>query len=375
MLERDVAARAASGEVLLAEIDAEPAGTVTLLRPGTPQSRLAVDSEGAGWKEWVPTPSSVSAGSAALGERTRSDISRKEATAMGNPAEHEVAVLGLGVMGGGFAHNLARAGLDTVGWNRSTPTAERRAWLGITISPDVADAAAARVVLTMLPDADTTIAVLEQVVDQLPEQAIVAQMGTIGVDGTHRLADFLSGSRPDVRFVDAPVSGTRQPAEQGTVTVLASGPDAARNDPTLTRAFDAVGSRTVWLGEAGTGTRMKLVINSWLIATMEGIAETAVLADQLGFSPEEVWDVLDGGPLASPYIEGKLRKLQTGDYSTEMAMRWGAKDAQLAADAAPGLRLPALDAAREQWQHAAQADPEADIASVYTFLRADRNGR
>ena len=103
------------------------------------------------------------------------------------------------------------------------------------------------------------------------------QMGTIGVRATQELAATVARQRPDVQFVDAPVSGTRGPAETGDLRILASGPEPDRKP--LEPIF---GSRTMWLGEAGMGSRLKLVLNSWLAFLMEGIAESVALANTLG---------------------------------------------------------------------------------------------
>src|SRR5205807_1209873 len=116
---------------------------------------------------------------------------------------------------------------------------------------------------------------------------------TIGVAATERCASLAADA--GVSFVDAPVLGTKAPAEAGELVVLASGPDEAREscDP----IFDTVGKKTLWLGEAGAGTRLKLVTNAWLVAVVEGIAETFAFAEGLGVDPSSFLEAVAGGPL------------------------------------------------------------------------------
>ena len=121
-------------------------------------------------------------------------------------------------------------------------------------------------------------------------------MGTIGVAATAELAGIVAAQRPDVLFVDAPVSGTRAPAEAGELLILASGPERAK--ALLEPAFGAVGRATRWLGEAGAGSRLKLVINTWLMFLIEGAAEVMALADAVGVDRSEVLDLLGTGRMA-----------------------------------------------------------------------------
>jgi 3-hydroxyisobutyrate dehydrogenase len=178
--------------------------------------------------------------------------------------------------------------------------------------------------------------------------AVWAQMGTIGVAATEELGGGVAAQRPDVTFVDAPVSGTRGPAEAGELLILASGPERAK--PLLEPAFGAIGQTTRWLGEAGAGSRLKLVWNTWLMFLIEGAAEVMALADAVGVDRSEVLDLLGNGRLASPVAAGKARKMDSGDDSPDFALEWAVKDMSLALDAAPGRSLDVLAALRDRWQ-------------------------
>ena len=177
-------------------------------------------------------------------------------------------------------------------------------------------------------------------------------MGTIGVEATVRIRDRLAAERPGVLFVDAPVSGSKGPAEQGLLLILASGPAAAadRVDP----VFDVLGRKTVWLGEVGQGSLMKVVVNAYMSILIEGVAETMELADRLGVGHQQLAECIAGGPLDAPIADAKLHKMDVGDYAAEFPLEWALKDVDLAIGAAGGQAPPLLAALSAQW-HAAVA--------------------
>jgi 3-hydroxyisobutyrate dehydrogenase len=271
------------------------------------------------------------------------------------PEQARVAVLGTGIMGSAMARNLVAAGLPTTVWDRSPGATAPLAAAGAVAAASVPDAIRdAGVVITMLPDADVVESVL--FADGLPPfapGAVWAQMGTIGVTATTGLASRLGRARPDVTFVDAPVSGSKGPAEAGQLLILASGPAAA--EPVTAPAFAAIGRKTVWLGAAGQGSRMKLVVNSYLSFLIEGVAEALELGRRLGIDPAALDAVLDGGPLASPLADAKLHKIARGDFTPEFPLEWALKDVDLAIAAGDGGSLPMLAALSRQWHRAVGA--------------------
>lgn len=265
-----------------------------------------------------------------------------------------VAVLGTGTMGAGMARSLLRAGLPVDVWNRTPERARGLAAQGATVHTSPAAAvAAADVVITMLADgaAVSGVALTDGMLRALRPGAVWAQMGTIGVQATSELAAAAAQQRPDVAFVDAPVSGSRAPAEAGELLILASGPAGAQQ--ALAPVFGAIGQSTRWLGATGAGSRMKTVVNAWLIFLVEGAAEIMALAEAVGVDRGAVLDLLGTGRMASPAAAGKARKMAAGDDSPDFPLRWAAKDASLALDAAPGLA--GLAAIRDRWQALAAA--------------------
>ena len=260
-----------------------------------------------------------------------------------------VAVLGIGTMGRGMAHSLLRAGFQVDVWNRSPEPAAQLAQDGATAHelPNYA-VQHADVVITMLADAAAVdqVAFTGSMLGTLRPGTVWAQMGTIGVAATDELAGRVSKERPDVLFVDAPVSGTKGPAETGSLLILASGPEAAR--PRLGPVFAALGQRTKWLGDAGRGSRLKLVMNTWLVTLVEGAAEIIALAGSLGVAHQDVLDFLAEGNLSAPVASVKARKMEAGDDSAEFSLQWALKDIGLAL-AATDLALPVVEAVRARW--------------------------
>ncbi len=278
-----------------------------------------------------------------------------------------VAVLGAGgTMGIGMAANLAAAGFEVRAWNRS---AEKLSGLarssGIAICAEAAEAVrGATAILTMLSDADAVIEVMEDGVAASAEAGTIwLQMGTIGIAGAGRCAEL--AEREELALVDAPVLGSKQPAEAGELVVLASGPQELRER--VAPAFEAIGKRTLWLGEAGAGSRLKVAINSWIVAVTEGTAETVALAQGLGVDPELVLEALSGGPLDLPYMRVKATAMLERDFTPSFRLALAAKDAGLAVEGARevGLELPMLEAIAARMAAAAEQHGDEDMGATY----------
>jgi 3-hydroxyisobutyrate dehydrogenase len=279
-----------------------------------------------------------------------------------------VAVLGAGgTMGRPMARNIAKAGIDVRAWNRSAEKAEPVADDGATVLDTAAEAVSrAEVILTILSDTDAVVSTMEGsdgALAGVEEGAIWLQMSTIGIEGTERCA--MLAEENGLVLVDAPVVGTKQPAEQGKLTVLASGPDGAleRCQP----IFDAIAQKTVRLGEAGTGTRMKLVINSWLLSLVEGLGETIAFAEGIDIDPAEFLETISGGPVDNPYAQMKGKMMIERNFEPAFKLELAAKDARLVLDAAErhDLDLPMLEAIRAQLDEAAEHYGDKDMAATY----------
>jgi 3-hydroxyisobutyrate dehydrogenase len=254
-----------------------------------------------------------------------------------------------------MARSLIRAGLPTTVWDRSAGATTALADAGAQVAGSATEAVAgAKTVITMLPNADVVSSVVtDETAEAFADHAAWAQMGTIGFAATSQIAGHLQQLRPDVMFVDAPVSGSKGPAEHGQLLILASGPHAAR--PVVSPVFDAIGRKTVWLGEAGAGSRMKLAVNAYMSILIEGLAEALELAELLDIDQTKLAEAIEGGPLDAPIADAKLHKMEAADYAPEFPLEWALKDVDLALEAAGSDGLPVLTALSRQWRSAVQA--------------------
>jgi 3-hydroxyisobutyrate dehydrogenase len=277
-------------------------------------------------------------------------------------------------MGHGMAQSLLRAGIDTTVWDRSPAHVEGFAELGAT--PARSAEAAARqsdVAITMVPDADAVLAIAdhERMLAALPVGASWLQMSTIGVAGFERVAALVETERPDVMLFDAPVSGSKQPALEGELTIFASGPADAR--ARVQPVFDALGQRTLWLGPAGLGSRLKLVNNVMLAFVVEGMGESIALAHHFGLTTEAVIDAVGVGALASPYMAAKLDRIAHDRYDAEFSLSLALKDVELALGSVDPGQLPVTGRLAEEWQQAANAGLGAeDVTAVVRLLAGSR---
>jgi 3-hydroxyisobutyrate dehydrogenase len=263
-----------------------------------------------------------------------------------------VAVLGTGIMGAAMARNLAAAGHRVTAWNRSRDKAEPLAADGIRVADTPAEAVAgADAVVTMLFDAPAVKDVITQAAPARGTRWI--QSTTAGLDGIADLAAV--ADEHGLVFFDAPVLGTRAPAEAGQLTVLAAGPN-----------------KTLWTGTDGadgSASRLKLVANSWVLVLTNGIGEVLALAQSLGVDPRNFFDLIKGGPLDAGYAHAKGGLILDGATDrTSFGLDTALKDTRLIVEAARanGVRLDLAEAGAERFRRAsAQGHGDEDMAASY----------
>jgi 3-hydroxyisobutyrate dehydrogenase len=279
-----------------------------------------------------------------------------------------IAVLGAGgLMGEAMAVNLARSGLNVRGWNRSKDKAAPLADAGGLVADRPAQAArGADVVLTMLSDGDAVVAAMTGdggALAEMSPESIWLQMSTIGETATTRCIELAAAA--GIGFFDAPVLGTRRPAQEGMLVVLASGPEELRER--VRPIFDVLGQRTLWLGEAGAGSRLKLVLNAWVVTVVEAGAEIVALAEGFGLDPRLIFEALQGGALDLPYLRLKGQAMIDREFTPAFRLALAAKDAALVADAARehGLDLPVLAAVAERMAEGARTHGDHDFSATY----------
>lgn len=262
-----------------------------------------------------------------------------------------------------MAANVAAAGLEVRAWNRTIEKAEAIDGVTVARSPEAA-VDGADLVVTMLADGDAVEQVARRMLPAVRADAVWLQMSTVGIRATERLLEL--ANERGVPYVDAPVLGTRQPAEQGALTVLAAGPRDAveRGRP----VFDAVGAKTVVLDEVGDATRLKLVLNTWVVAVVESVAETIAFAEAVGVDPRRFLDIIKGGSLDSPYAQLKGTMIIERDFTPSFPLRLARKDARLVIEAAglTGTDIPLAELIDRQFTRAIEkGHGDEDVAASY----------
>jgi 3-hydroxyisobutyrate dehydrogenase len=266
-----------------------------------------------------------------------------------------------------MASSALRNGISTVVWNREPAVATLMADRGAEVAPSAADAVkGVDVVITMVTNTEavTSIAVDLGVLEALPPGAVWAQMSTIGVEGTATISSIVEKERSDILFLDAPVSGSKVPAEEGKLVIFASGSEKAR--PIVEPVFDAIGQRTVWLGPIGAGSRMKLVNNTLLAFSAEGVANSLALARRLGLDVRSVLDAFEGGPLISQWAVGKISRIESDNYSPEFPLALALKDVHLALEEADPERFAVLARLAREWEQLVDQGLGSEDVTVVT---------
>lgn len=295
-----------------------------------------------------------------------------------------VGFAGLGIMGRPMAANLLASGVDLVVWNRSPGPAADLADLGAAVARDVDDLfARCRVVILMLATEEAIDAVLGRDGSADPAapsrfaarvaDRIVVQMGTVTPGYSRRLADDIAAAGGS--YVEAPVSGSRGPATEGTLVAMLAGPPAAVSE--IEPLVDAVSAQRFTCGDVPAALTMKLAVNTFLITMVTGLAEAFHFAETTGADPRVLRDVLDAGPMASVVSRGKAAKLVDGDLSPQAAIADVLKNATLIEDAAraAGAAHPLMAVCRRLFAETADAGRGGeDMAAVVTALEARAAG-
>ncbi|XVV14849.1 NAD(P)-dependent oxidoreductase [Actinoplanes sp. CA-131856] len=277
-----------------------------------------------------------------------------------------VSVLGTGIMGAAMARNLVKGGFTVRVWNRTPERAQPLAADGARVVTTVEEAVrGADVVLTMLFDGAAVREVMREAQLALSEGQIWVQSTTVSLDDVDEFGAFAASH--GLTYYDAPVLGTRQPAEAGQLTVLAAGPGDKRDE--IAPVFDAVGAKTVWLDNPGEGTRLKLVANSWVLALTHAGGEVLALSEALHVDFGKFLELIQGGPLDNGYLRAKTDLVRADRLTpASFAVSTAGKDARLIVEAGRrhGVRLDLAEAGAERFRRAEEkGHGDADMAASY----------
>jgi 3-hydroxyisobutyrate dehydrogenase len=285
-------------------------------------------------------------------------------SANANQETVRVGLLGIGLMGSAMAHRLLDRGIAVIAWDRNSDHVRALESRGAEPAGAPSDVVSgAGVVITMLPTAAVVLEVVEPLLEDWNEGTIWLQMSSVGAAEADQLTKVAEAH--GVRLVDAPVSGSTHPAEEGELTILASGPDSAR--AAVEPIFDALASRVLWVGGAGMGSRLKLAANHWMIAMVAALAESMHLCQAMGLDQEKFIALLDGGPLGSAYALQKLAEMRRHEYPAGFPVRLALKDLELVreVETSSGTPMPLLHGVLESFVSASEDLADQDLAAIY----------
>jgi 3-hydroxyisobutyrate dehydrogenase len=281
-----------------------------------------------------------------------------------NDGKTRIGLLGVGLMGSAMAKRLLDRGVALVAWDRDSEHLQDLRGRGGEVADGPSQVFSnTTVVITMLPTADVVLDVVKPLLDDWPEGTVWLQMSSVGAAEADQLTAL--AEQHGITLVDAPVSGSTHPAEEGQLTILASGPESARS--ALEPIFDALASRVLWVGQAGMGSRLKLAANHWMITMVGALAESMHLCDAMGLDQGQFVALLDGGPLGSAYALQKLDEMRRHEYPAGFPVRLALKDMELVREVEQNshAEMPVLDAVLERFVAADKDLADQDLAAIY----------
>jgi 3-hydroxyisobutyrate dehydrogenase-like beta-hydroxyacid dehydrogenase len=283
----------------------------------------------------------------------------------------KVGFIGLGIMGSRMAANIQARGNPLVVFNRTADRATPLLATGATWAASPAELAAnVDVVITMLSEPETVeTAALgpDGLLHRLRPGGLWINCSTVNPSFA-RLMDEKSRSR-GVRYLDAPVTGSKEPAARAELTFFIGG--AAADLDACRVLLLKMGNRIVHVGGAGMGSALKMINNLLGGVAMAAFAEAASLGQAFGISPATIFDAMIGGPMLAPGIAAKRERIETHDFEAEFSMRWLQKDLHLASLTAyeAGTAMPVVNAAKELYRLAMRAGyADQDFSAIYAFL-------
>ena len=286
----------------------------------------------------------------------------------------KIGFIGLGIMGSRMAANLQKHGYSLVVFNRTRDKAQSLLDRGGTFAKSPAKLAEqVDVLFTMLAHPD---AVEQAALDpngflsHLKPNALWVDCSSVNPSFSKKMA--AAGAARQVRFIDAPVTGSAPVAEEGKLVFWVGGD--ATDVEAIRPLLLCMGSKIVHLGGHGMGTSMKMVINLLLGTGMAAFAEAMALGEGLGISQKMLFDSLLSTPTVAPFLASKREKIESGKYEAEFPLRWMQKDMHLASVSAyeEGVALTITNVTKEIYRLAMRGGHETkDFSAIYEFAMGD----
>lgn len=285
----------------------------------------------------------------------------------------KIGFIGLGIMGSRMAANLLAQNVDLIVYNRTTEKAAPLAEKGAKVATTMADFAEVDILFTMLahPEAVTAVALGKSgFLAQLKPNTLWVDCSTVAPSFSRQMA--AEAEAHTIRFMDAPVAGTKPNAANKELTFIVGG--TAEDVESVTPYFNMMGQRIVHVGDQGMGSSLKVVVNALLASSMALFAEMMALGQSLGLAEDLLLNVIIGGPVAPPFLASKRPKIEQNDYDDpDFPLQWMHKDLHMATLAAyeTAVPTPLIQSAKELYAQAMQnGHAEQDFAAIYQFLNS-----
>jgi 3-hydroxyisobutyrate dehydrogenase/glyoxylate/succinic semialdehyde reductase len=283
----------------------------------------------------------------------------------------KIGFIGLGIMGSRMATNLQKAGFELVVHNRTKTKADDLLAGGATwADSSAAVAQQVELLFTMLGDPEAVLSSAmgdDGFLDNLPTGSLWVDCSTVNPSFTRTMANH--AAERGLRFLDAPVAGTKQPAESGELLFLVGGDTA--DIETARPCFEAMGRAVQHVGGHAAGTSIKMVVNKMLAEAMLSFAEALTLGESLGISRDVLLGMVPNSAIAAPFLKSKAEKIAAADFEADFPLQWMQKDLQLATVTGyeQGVSLPLANVAKEIYGLARQNGlGDDDFSAIYRFI-------
>lgn len=284
-----------------------------------------------------------------------------------------ITFIGLGIMGSRMAANLFRSGYENLTvWNRTKLKTEALVKMGAKEAPSLTEAVKnADVIITMLASPEVVKALAEGpdgFLSHAPKNALWVNSSTINPSFAEEM-DTKAGDA-GLRYLDAPVSGSKVPAEKGDLMFLIGG--ALQDLEEVKPLLSVMGKNIHYLGQAGMGSLMKMVVNLMLAQSMAAFSEAIALGVACGLSREVLFNTLLGGPLTPPFLQTKRKKMESNDYEPEFPLKWLYKDLHLIMQTAyeHQVPMPLTAMTKEAYAMAKTGGlSDRDFSAIFSFIQ------
>lgn len=280
----------------------------------------------------------------------------------------KIGFIGLGIMGSRMAANIRNAGFELIVYNRSEEAARKLSEMGAQVASEPKEVARqADVIFTMLSTPAVVRSVAEELLPEMKEDSWWVDCSTVNPSFSREMA--VLSSKYNLRFVDAPVAGSKAPAENGELLFLAGGKEAALQE--LSSLFDAMGKKTLYLEKVGNGANVKMLINLLLAQSMATFSEAMALGKGMGLEEEQLLNILTATPVVAPVLGLLKERLVQRNFDVNFPLKWIQKDIGLALATARENDVPMqiLSQTEASYKAALSADlGELDFSAIYQHL-------